>query len=42
MAMEPQVASTATRATRSGPTIADVRLQGVTKRFDDVVAVDDL
>ena len=42
MAVEPQVAPAAARAARSGPAIADVRLQGVTKRFDDVVAVDDL
>jgi spermidine/putrescine transport system ATP-binding protein len=42
MAIEPQVAPAAARAVRSGPAIADVRLQGVTKRFDDVVAVDDL
>src|SRR5438067_3893157 len=42
MAVEPQVAPAAAGAARSGPAIADVRLQGVTKRFDDVVAVDDL
>jgi spermidine/putrescine transport system ATP-binding protein len=42
MAIEPQVALAAARAARSGPAIADVRLEGVTKRFDDVVAVDDL
>jgi spermidine/putrescine transport system ATP-binding protein len=42
MAIEPQVAPAAARAAQAGATIADVRLQGVTKRFDDVVAVDDL
>jgi spermidine/putrescine transport system ATP-binding protein len=42
MAVEPQVAPAAARAARSGPAIADVRLEGVTKRFDDVTAVDDL
>jgi spermidine/putrescine transport system ATP-binding protein len=43
MAIEPQVAPpAAARAAQAGPKIADVRLQGVTKRFDDVVAVDDL
>jgi len=42
MAIEPQVAPAAARAARSEPAIADVRLEGVTKRFDDVVAVDDL
>jgi spermidine/putrescine transport system ATP-binding protein len=43
MAIEPQVApATAGRAAQSEPKIADVRLEGVTKRFDDVTAVDDL
>jgi spermidine/putrescine transport system ATP-binding protein len=42
MAVEPKVAPAAARAARSGPAIADVRLQRVTKCFDDVVAVDDL
>jgi spermidine/putrescine transport system ATP-binding protein len=43
MAIEPQVApATAARAAQSEPKIADVRLEGVTKRFDDVTAVDDL
>jgi len=43
MAIEPQVApATAARAAQSEPKIADVRLEGVTKRFDDVIAVDDL
>jgi len=42
MAIEPQVAPAAARAAQAGPKIADVRLQDVTKRFDDVVAVDDL
>jgi len=43
MAIEPQVApAAAARTARSGPAIADVRLEGVTKRFDDVTAVDDL
>src|SRR2546430_8823154 len=40
MAVEPQVAPAP--AAQSGPRIADVRLERVTKRFDDVVAVDDL
>ena len=42
MAIEPQVAPAAARAAQAEPKIADVRLQGVTKRFDDVVAVDDV
>jgi spermidine/putrescine transport system ATP-binding protein len=42
MAVEPRVAPAAARAARSRPAIVDVRLEGVTKRFDDVVAVDDL
>jgi spermidine/putrescine transport system ATP-binding protein len=43
MAIEPQVApATAARVAQSEPKIADVRLEGVTKRFDDVTAVDDL
>jgi spermidine/putrescine transport system ATP-binding protein len=43
MAIEPQVApATAARAAQSESKIADVRLEGVTKRFDDVTAVDDL
>src|SRR5881392_4469550 len=40
MAVEPQVAPAP--AAQAGPRIADVRLERVTKRFDDVVAVDDL
>ena len=42
MAIEPQVAPAGPRAAEARPKIADVRLEGVTKRFDDVVAVDDL
>ena len=40
MAVESHVAPA--RAAQSGPRIVDVRLERVTKRFDDVVAVDDL
>jgi spermidine/putrescine transport system ATP-binding protein len=40
MAVEPRTAPAPAR--QSGPRIVDVRLEGVTKRFDDVVAVDDL
>jgi spermidine/putrescine transport system ATP-binding protein len=40
MAVEPKVAPA--RPAPAGPRIVDVRLERVTKRFDDVVAVDDL
>src|SRR5437588_5105485 len=40
MAVEPRVAPAP--AGQTGPSIVDVRLERVTKRFDDVVAVDDL
>ena len=40
MAVEPRVAPTEAR--RPEPKVVDIRLEGVTKRFDDVVAVDDL
>jgi spermidine/putrescine transport system ATP-binding protein len=42
MAVEPRVAPAAARAAQAGPKIVDVRLERVTKRFDDVTAVDDL
>jgi spermidine/putrescine transport system ATP-binding protein len=40
MAVEPRVAPAQTR--RPEPKVVDIRLEGVTKQFDDVVAVDDL
>jgi len=40
MAVEPRVAPPQVRET--APKVVDIRLEGVTKQFDDVVAVDDL
>ncbi|HYZ77564.1 MAG TPA: ABC transporter ATP-binding protein, partial [Gaiellaceae bacterium] len=41
MAVEPRVAPAQAREP-AAPKVVDIRLQGVTKRFEDVVAVDDL
>ena len=40
MAVEPRVAPP--QAREAAPQVVDIRLEGVTKQFDDVVAVDDL